>query len=174
MQTYSKDFLSYGKDYTISFGNQILTLGRGKLAVGSRLPDTKGLVTPSLTAPYFIKGKRKLILTVPSIDTPVCERQIKAISSNVDDYYNQTGREVYVVSVDTPFAQARFIKDNNINDRINFISAYVDHNFLYTSGLCVLELNVFARSAVECDESDIVTNVYITKDITHIPSIEYM
>lgn len=174
MQIYSKDFLSYGKEYKITFGHQTFTLGRGKLAIGKKLPDTKALMTPSLTAPYFIRGKRKLILTVPSIDTPVCESQIKELSGSVDEYYDITGREVYVVSVDTPYAQARFIKDNNINERINFISAFADDNFLYASGLCVLELNVFARSAIECDERDMVTNVYITKDITHIPLIAHM
>lgn len=173
MPVHSKDFLSFGNEYKVMFGDKQLTLGKGKLFLGMKLPDTSGLVTPELTSPYFISGKRNLLLTLPSVDTPVCEYQIKEINSKIDYYYDETGRDVYVISVDTPFAQARFIKDNRISDRINFLSAYANHDFLNASGLQILELKIFARSAIECDELGTVTSICVTKDITHIPSFDF-
>ncbi|HGT6054026.1 TPA: redoxin family protein [Escherichia coli] len=173
MPVHSKDYLSFGNEYKVMFGDKQLTLGKGKLFLGQELPDTTGLVTPELTSPYFISGKRKLILTVPSVDTPVCEYQIKEMNDKIDSYYNKTGRDVYVISIDTPFAQARFIKDNRISNRINFLSAYANHDFLDASGLHILELNLFARSAIACDELGTVTSICVTKDITHIPSFDF-
>ncbi|EHG4385713.1 redoxin domain-containing protein [Salmonella enterica subsp. enterica serovar Typhimurium] len=173
MPVHSKDFLSLGNEYKIMFGDKQLTLGKGTLFLGHKLPDITGLVTPEMTSPYFISGKRKLILTVPSVDTPVCEYQIKEMNEKIDSYYDKTGRDVYVISVDTPFAQARFIRDNRISGRFNFLSAYANHGFLKASGLHILELNLFARSAILCDEIDTVTNIYVTKDITNIPSFDF-
>lgn len=37
------------------------------------------------------------------------------------------------------------------------------------TGLRIIELNLFARSVIECDETDTVLNVTIPVDITHIP-----
>lgn len=173
MPVYSKDFLSFGNEYKVMFGDKRLTLGQGKLYLGRKLPDTSGLVTPELTPPYFISGKKKLILTVPSVDTPVCEYQIKEMNDKIDGYYDETGRDVYVISVDTPFAQTRFIKENKISGRINFLSAYANHDFLEASGLHVLELNLFARSVIACDELGTVTGICVTKDITHIPAFDF-
>lgn len=173
MPVYSKEFLSFGNEYNVMFGDTPLILGRGVLYLGKKLPNISGLVTPELTHPCFVPGVKKLILTVPSIDTPVCEYQIKEISGRIDSYHNETGRDVYVISVDTPFAHARFIKENGISKRINFLSAYADHHFLDTSGLRIQELNLFARSAIACDELDTVTNICVTKDLTHIPSFDF-
>ncbi|EOD6842778.1 redoxin family protein [Salmonella enterica] len=173
MPVYSKDFLSFGNEYKVMFGEKQLTLGKGELLPGRKLPDTRGLVTPEMTSPYFVSGKRKLILTVPSVDTPVCEYQINEMNGIVDSYYDKTGRDVFVISVDTPFAQARFIRDNRISGRINFLSAYANRDFLDASGLHILELNLFARAAISCDEAGTVTGVCVTKDITHIPSFDF-
>ena len=173
MPVYSKEFLSFGNEYYVMFGDKKLTLGKGLLFLKRKLPDITGLVTPELTSPYFITGKKKLILTVPSIDTPVCEHQIKELNEKIENFHNKTGRDVYVISVDTPFAQKRFIRENGISDQINFLSAYANHDFLNTSGLHIQELNLFTRSAIACDEVDTVTNICVTRDITHIPSLDF-
>lgn len=173
MPVYSKEFISFGNEFKVMFGGNTLNLGKGEIYLGSKLPNLSGLITPELTAPCFIPGKKKLILTVPSIDTPVCEEQIKELNGRIDNYYNETGRDVYVLSVDTPFAQARFIKANKISNRINFLSAYSDHHFLNVSGLRIQELSLFTRSVIACDELDTVTNICVTKDITHIPFIDF-
>ncbi|EAM4389211.1 redoxin domain-containing protein [Salmonella enterica] len=172
MPVYSKEFLSFGNEYCVIFGDKRLTLNKGKMYLGRKLPSLAGLCTPELTPPYFMAGKRKLIFTVPSLDTPVCEYQIKDMSDKMESCKDETDCDIYVVSVDTPFAQARFIKNNKISDRINFLSAYADHSFLNASGLCINELNIFARSIIACDELNTVTHIVVTQDITHIPTFD--
>lgn len=157
-----------GQDYILQFGDKNLTLGKGIMKVGSPLPDMSCLVTPELTSSVMKSERRKVILTVPSLDTPVCEHQIKSLSNKVDE-----GKEFdviyYVVSVDTPFAQSRFIKLNNINPAILFLSDYAEHQFMNDTGLRIQELHVFARAIIECDKNNVVQSVTIPLDISHLP-----
>ncbi|EIF0470896.1 redoxin domain-containing protein [Salmonella enterica] len=173
MPVYSKEFLSFGNEFSVIFGDKRITLGKGKLYLGRKLPSLAGLCTPELIPPYFMAGNKKLIFTIPSLDTPVCEYQIKEMNHKMALCKGGIDRDIYVISVDTPFAQARFIKNNRISGRINFLSAYADHSFLNDSSLCVQELKVFARSVIACDELDTVTHIAVTKDITHIPSFDF-
>ena len=53
--------------------------------------------------------------------------------------------------------------------KIQFVSDYANHRFMIETGLRIIELNLFARSVIECDETDTVLNVTIPVDITHIP-----
>lgn len=155
-----------GKDYKLHFGDKTLTLAMGIMTLGSRLPSLANLVTPELERIEIPVGVRKTILTVPSLDTPVCETQIKMLSESLTE---EDSGNYYVISIDTPFAQARFIRLNNISPKIKFISDYIDRRFMMESGLRIIELNIFARSLIECDEKNIVTAVKIPEDITQIP-----
>lgn len=157
-----------GKDYELRFGDKKLTLDAGFMTIGGKLPSTNNMVNPDLKFVEIPVGIRKIILTVPSLDTPVCESQIKNLSQYLKEQ-DISSTVYYVVSVDTPFAQARFIKENNISSKINFISDYADHRFMCETGLRIIELNVFARSLIECDEQNSIIDVTIPEDITQIP-----
>jgi len=157
-----------GKDFKLKFGENDLTLDQGFMSVGGKLPAAHDLVTPELDVFKLPKGVRKIIYTVPSLDTPVCESQIKQLSESVT-HEDVSTTKYYVISIDTPFAQSRFIKENNISPKIQFVSDYANHRFMIETGLRIIELNLFARSVIECDETDTVLNVTIPVDITHIP-----
>lgn len=164
----STNNITLGKDFELTFGEAQLSLDRGFMKVGGLLPVSSGLVAPDLSQGQINTGIRKLIYTVPSLDTPVCEHQIKSVSilldkGELDDY------DIYVISIDTPFAQSRFIKENCINNKIKFLSDYADHNFMVNTGLRIIELNIFARAVIKCDKNNIVDEVLIPKDITQLP-----
>ena len=63
---------------------------------------------------------------VPSLDTPVCNKQTKRFA----DELKALGEKVaaYTVSLDLPFAQARFCTDANIENLKNLSDAH-DHSF---------------------------------------------
>ncbi|MFP2414694.1 redoxin family protein [Citrobacter braakii] len=126
------------------------------------------LVTPELNKSGSPDGCCKTIFTVPSLDTHVCERQIKRLSDSFA-YPADDNTVYFVVSVDTPFAQARFIKENAINPRNRFLSDYAEHRFMEQTGLRIVELNLFARAVIECDENDIVRRITVPRDITQVP-----
>ncbi|EIY8936351.1 peroxiredoxin, partial [Salmonella enterica] len=112
---------------------------------------------------------KKQIIVVPSLDTPVCEWQVKDYSDRLKSAGSHSTRAVYVLSMDTPFAQARFIREHDIHPGIIFVSDYACRQFLDNSGLKINELSIFARALIECDENNVVTRVSVPRDITHLP-----
>lgn len=166
--TTSSNNIIFGNDFHVRFGEKPLTLDKGFMLVGGPLPDVSRLVTPNLEQAALPSDVRKVILTVPSLDTPVCEHQIKTLS---DTLSNGADAEViyYVVSVDTPFAQARFIREHGINPAIRFLSDYAEHRFMSDTGLRIIELNIFARAVITCDKDNKVLNITVPEDITQLP-----
>ncbi|WP_239043478.1 redoxin family protein [Citrobacter freundii] len=158
-----------GKDYCVWFADKRLTLDKGFMRKGGLLPTSISLVNTSLEIVSFKIGKNKTILTVPSLDTPVCELQVKSLSNDLNNNDYDEDHEWYVISVDTPFAQARFIKENDINKKITFLSDYSDHQFMSDSGLRIKELNLYSRAVITCDKKNVVLDVVIPLDITHLP-----
>lgn len=108
--TTTQDYISLGQEHAVTFGKTQLTLKPGILAEGEPLPCTKGLVSHNLLPGYCIPGIKKQIIVVPSLDTPVCEWQVKDYSDRLKSAGSHSTRAVYVLSMDTPFAQARFIR----------------------------------------------------------------
>ncbi len=60
------------------------------------------------------KGKVQLIITVPSLDTPVCETETKKFNEMVAQLGDKV--DVTVVSMDLPFAEKRFCESFNIGN----------------------------------------------------------
>jgi len=158
-----------GEDYCVWFADKRLTLDKGFMRKGGLLPPSVSLVNTSLEVVPFKFGRNKTILTVPSLDTPVCEWQVKSLSNDLKTNDYDEDHEWYVISVDTPFAQARFIKENDIDKKIIFLSDYSDHQFMSDSGLRIKELNIYSRAVITCDKKNVVLDVVIPLDITHLP-----
>ncbi|EBC6662860.1 thiol peroxidase [Salmonella enterica] len=167
--TQSPHHLDFGRDYTVYFGTTRLTLDKGIMHTGGRLPVATNLCTPTLETSNVNTGRKKTILTVPSLDTPVCEGQIKSLSDLFHAGTADTSRDWYVVSVDTPFAQARFIKTHDIHPGIIFLSDYADHRFMSDTGLRIQELNLFARAVIDCNENNVLESIVVPQDITLLP-----
>lgn len=166
---FTSNFLNYGKESTVTFMGNALTLKFGNMSLHSELPDSSALVNTSLEKMSLPVGKRKVIFTVPSLDTPVCEYQIKKMSITLNGC-DSDNFEYYVISIDTPFAQERFIKANNITNKVVFLSDYMNKNFLKNSGLMIEELGLFTRSVIICNEKNVVEDIFISKEITEIPN----
>ncbi len=86
-------------------GNAV-DLAGPELKVGDAAPDFKlqdnGLGDVALADSA---GKKRIIITVPSLDTPTCHQETKRFN---DEAGNLADVEVLVVSMDLPFAQKRW------------------------------------------------------------------
>jgi thioredoxin-dependent peroxiredoxin len=86
-------------------GNPV-DLAGSELKVGDAVPDFKlqnnglGDVTLADSA-----GKKRIVITVPSLDTPTCHQETKRFN---DEAGNLADVEILVVSMDLPFAQKRW------------------------------------------------------------------
>jgi len=89
------------------------------LAIGSKAPDFT-LKTKTSDGPKDVKlsdnfGKKQTVLLFfPAAFTGVCTQEMCDTSSGLAEYTN-LGAEVYGISVDNPFAQEAWAKQNNIS-----------------------------------------------------------
>ena len=93
-------------------GNPVALVGP-ELNVGDRAPEA--VVVASDLSEITVggaKGKPQIIITVPSLDTPVCETETKKFNELVAGL----DVEVCVVSMDLPFAEKRFCESYGIEN----------------------------------------------------------
>ncbi|MCX7705219.1 MAG: thiol peroxidase [bacterium] len=114
------------------------------------------------------EGRIKVVTSFPSLDTPVCDLQIREFNKRA----SELAQDVIVIGIskDLPFAQKRFCEAGNIKN-IFLFSDYKYSSFGINYGLLIKELNLLARAALIIDKNDIVRYLQIVEEITE--SIDY-
>lgn len=114
------------------------------------------------------KGKRKLIATVPSLDTGVCSTMTKHLNSFAK---NHPSLLILVVSADLPFAQKRFCGAENVHN-VKTLSMMRNKDFGRDYGLLIQDsplAGILARSLIVLDDKDHVVYFELVPEITHEP-----
>ena len=112
-----------------------------------RLADTTGLV--------------RVLNVINSIDTPVCDVQTKKLDYQLD------GARLLTVSMDLPFAQARWVRDAGV--RSPQASAHRSEDFGRDYGVLIKEWRALQRSIFVIDGSGHVRYVEYVVDQDHEP-----
>ncbi|MBN1422564.1 MAG: thiol peroxidase [Planctomycetes bacterium] len=115
------------------------------------------------------KGKVRIILTVPSLDTPTCAVETRTFNRRAVDLAKDV--EVIVVSRDLPFAQKRFCAAEGI-ERVRTLSDYEDGSLGRAWGLYIEENALLARAAVILDRENIVRYVQIVPNLADEPDYD--
>jgi thioredoxin-dependent peroxiredoxin len=164
-----KDSGKPGEGQTVAFKGTPLPLVGTGLEVGKPLPAAmvtalteKGLTPVDVSA---AKGKVRIISVVPSVDTPVCEAQTHALSEKTGVSSNI---ELVTISMDLPFAQARFAKEAKIKN-VTFLSDYQGGQFGNNNGLLIKPLGLLARTVIVTDKDNVVRYLQVVPEITHLP-----
>lgn len=115
------------------------------------------------------KGKIKILTSFPSLDTPVCDLQVKEFNKKASGI----SADVVIVGIskDLPFAQARFCHDNEIKN-ISVLSDYRFSSFGVNYGLLIKELNLLARSVIIVDKNDVIRYIQIVNELTTPPDYD--
>ena len=96
---------------TVTFKGQTVTLEGEELKIAQEAPDfiavTQDMKEIRL-ADY--QGKIKVITSFPSLDTPVCDLQVKEFNKRAARLSDDV--VVLGISMDLPFAQARFCQSS--------------------------------------------------------------
>lgn len=150
-------------------GNPITLIGP-ELKVGDQAPDfkiNKDLVTESSLADFA--GKIKLISVVPSLDTGVCDAQTRRFNEEA----GKLGDNVVIitVSVDLPFAQARWCGAAGV-DKVVTLSDYKNHSFGEAYGVYIKELGLLMRSIFVVDADNQIKYVEYLQEMTEHPNYE--
>ena len=150
-------------------GNPVTLLGE-EVKVGQKALDFKVLNTSleEVTLSSF-KGKIKLIASVPSLDTPVCDLEIKRFN----DEASKLSKDLVIIfiSMDLPFAQKRFCQANNIKI-VKTVSDHRDADFGQKFGVLIKELRLLARALFIIDKEDIVRYAQIVPELTSPPDYD--
>ena len=154
----------------ITFMGNPLTLVGTQVQPGDALPDTT-LHAPDLSEFTFdsLRGKTVVVSTVPSLDTPVCDAQTR----HFNEAATGLGEDVVVVTVsmDLPFAQARFCTVAGI-ERVVPLSDYRTRAFAQATGLLIEELQLLTRAVLVADKTGVVRYVQIVGEITTEPNYD--
>ena len=157
------------KNVTAMKGSPLTLVGE-EIKVGRKAPDFKVLSNDlEEKALSDFKGKIKVIASVPSLDTPVCDLQIKRFN----DEATGMSKDVVVifVSMDLPFAQKRFCQAFDIK-KVKTFSDHRDADFGAKYGVLIKELRLLARAMFVLDKDDTVRYAEYVKDLTLQPDYE--
>jgi len=148
----------------VTFKQAPLTLTGRPVKVGMRAPDFK-LVSQDLKEVGLgdFKGKIKVINFFPSLDTPVCDLQVKEFNKNAAGLSENI--VILGISKDLPFAQARFCSLNQIKNEI-VLSDYRYNSFGLKYGVLIKELNLLARGALIIDRDERIRYIQIAQEVT--------
>ena len=118
------------------------------------------------------KGKKKVIATIPSLDTPVCSKETVELSKLAIAHPHVA---IMVISKDLPFAQSRFCGSEKI-DNITLLSD-IRHNSNFPKDYGVLigsgpMEGLLARSVLVLDENDKVIYSELVEEITNDANLE--
>ena len=147
-----------------------MTLVGPEVKVGQKAPAFtavgKGLQPATLDQ---FKGKVKVITTVPSLDTPVCDAETRRFNEEASNLPGDV--EILSISMDLPFAQARWCGAANA-EKITTLSDWRTAEFGQKYGALIKELHLLTRAVFVIDKNDNVTHVEYVKELTQEPNYE--
>ena len=143
-----------------------------KLNAGDKAPDfTCAGAGLTLVTLADTSGKTRLFSVVPSLDTPVCNTQTKKLNEKLAALGDKVA--AYTVSLDLPFAQARFCNDAKISNLANLSDCH-DHSFGEHFGVLIqgLAVPLLARAMFVVDKNNTIRHVEIVPEIAQEPNYE--
>jgi len=145
-----------------------LTLLGDEVKVGQKAEDFKALDS-NLAEKTLVdfKGKIKLIASVPSLDTPICDMEIKRFNDEASKLSKDLA--IIFISMDLPFAQKRFCQEFDIN-KVKTLSDHRDADFGAKFGVLIKELRLLARAIFILDKDDNVKYVEYVKELGNPPN----
>ena len=147
-----------------------LTLVGNEVGAGDAAPDFEAL-TGDLAPFRFseMRGKVCVILSVPSLDTAVCDRETRRFNEEAA----KLGPDVAIlaVSMDLPFAQKRWCGAAGV-ENVRTLSDHRDASFGTAYGVLVRELRLLARAVFVVDQEGIVQYTEIVKEIAEEPDYQ--
>lgn len=117
------------------------------------------------------KDKIQVLNVVPSLDTPTCQVQTKRFNTEAANFPNV---EVFVISMDLPFAQGRFCSVEGIKN-VRALSDFRNKEFGTKYGVLIDDSplsGLLTRAVFVIDESGKVIYREICEEITNEPNYE--
>lgn len=155
---------------TATFKGSPVTLVGRVLKIGAAAPDFRLTSTGMKEVKLAdFKDKVKVITSFLSLDTPVCDLQVKEFNKRASGLSDVA--VIIGVSKDLPFAQKRFCESFEIKN-ISVLSDYKTSSFGINYGLLVKEMNLLARAILIIDKTDVIRYIQIVPELTTPPDYD--
>ncbi|MGV3487377.1 MAG: thiol peroxidase [Tuberibacillus sp.] len=152
----------------VTFAGKPVTLVGDQVKEGDKAPQFTVLANDlSEKTLNDYKGVR-LISSVPSLDTGVCDAQTRRFN---EEAKNIDGVTVLTISADLPFAQARWCGAAGL-DNVITLSDHRELSFGKAYGVAIKELRLLSRAVFVVNSNDEVTYVEYVDEVTHHPNYE--
>ncbi|MEW5923434.1 MAG: thiol peroxidase [Candidatus Zixiibacteriota bacterium] len=115
------------------------------------------------------KGKTVVIVSVPSIDTPVCDLETRRFNLEAAKLGDKVA--ILGISMDLPFAQKRWCGAAGV-DKVKMLSDYRDASFGENFGVLIKELRLLARTVFIIDAKGKVAYIQYVEETTTEPNYD--
>ena len=154
----------------VTFQGNPLTLSGKQPRVGQPAPDFEVLDNElSGVKLSSFKGKTCVIITVPSLDTPVCDTEVRKFNEEATSLSDDVA--VLVISMDLPFAQARWCGAAGVKN-VQTLSDHNKANFGNAYGVLIKELRLLARTIFVVDKKGKIRYIEVVDELTNEPDYE--
>ena len=153
----------------VTFAGNAMNLEGALPAVGAAAPDF-ALTANDLSCKKLsdYEGKVLVLVSVPSLDTPVCDLEVKRFNKEAAALSDKVA--IVAVSRDLPFAQARWCGAADVK-AVETLSDYRDGSFGKSYGLYVKELDLLCRAIVIVKDGK-VAYTQVVSEMTEQPDFD--
>ena len=150
-------------------GNPVTLIGRAT-KVGQKAPDAE-LVANDLSTVRLssFAGKVRIITSVPSLDTAVCDIETRRFNEEAGKLGDRVA--VLTVSMDLPFAQSRWCGAAGVKN-VQTLSDYRDAAFGKAYGVLIKDLRLLARAVFVLDKDGVIRYQELVKEIATEPDYD--
>jgi thiol peroxidase len=153
----------------VTFQGSPVTLIGPEVKVGDKVPEFRLLAIDMKEIRLSqSRGKVRLLSVVTSLDTPVCDLQTQRFEEEAGKLKDVV---IYTISMDLPFAQARYCGAHNISN-LQTLSDHREASFGTAYGVLIKELRLLSRAIFIVDPNDTVRYVEYVKEVTQHPDYE--
>ena len=114
-------------------------------------------------------GKVAVLVTVPSLDTPVCDMEVRRFNKEAAALSDKV--RIAAVSCDLPFAQARWCGAAGVA-AVSSLSDHRDVSFGTNYGVLIKELRLLARAVFVVGADGVLRYVQLVPEVTHEPDYD--
>jgi thiol peroxidase len=147
-----------------------LTLVGDEIKVGSPAPEAELLdngLNPVKISSY--RGKALVIVSVPSLDTPVCDIETRRFNDEAANLGPDI--QLITISMDLPFAQKRWCGAAGVTN-LQTLSDHRHADFGTAYGVLIKELRLLARAVFIVDREGMVQYMQLVQEVTNEPNYE--
>ena len=157
-------------DRTVTLNGKPLELAGHEVKVGDKAPDFTALDNDLKPLGLSsLRGKVRVVVSVPSLDTPVCDLETRRFNEEASALGEQV--RMLVISMDLPFAQKRWCAAAGV-ERVQTLSDHAEAAFGQAYGMLIPAIRLLARAIFVIDADDVVRYVQLVPEIAQEPDYD--